>query len=327
METGVYRYSSVSACDGSNIALRYLANDADPPTSCDGFSGDVNEDCWQQLEAFWGAEKHRCQHESPAFESSTESQLESRDFLSEPPELLDEQPARKATKSSQASPASDFLYIVRGEDVNDVPTSYVVNGIKPHEFPVIGTYVDKRVVPGFRYVVRVNRTTRFLFGGRPLRLDSVGRGYGKRITFEAPPGGLNENDNFFYSDTIAQGYGFAPVAVQVGDRFRVEDSQGDVCGDLLLDELINEQTELSGGVTEDGAIVKEIAVDFYARFLCVNNKLLDRQLVWNRVRLSAVASLVKPRGAAEALLEKLRLQNCPLAGYELVPFSRKAAEE
>lgn len=93
METGVYRYSSsVSACDGPNIALRFLANDdADPATSCDGFTGDVN---WQQLEAFWGAEKHRCQHESPAFESSTESQLENRDFLSEPPKLLDEQPAR-----------------------------------------------------------------------------------------------------------------------------------------------------------------------------------------------------------------------------------------
>lgn len=324
METGAYRYSSsVSACDGPNIALRFLSNDAaDPPTGCsEGFADD---DCWQQLEAFWGAEKHRCTHESPAFESSTESQLESRDFLSEPPKLPDE---RKATKPSQASPASDFLYIVRGEDVSDVPTSYVVNGIKPHELPVIGTYVDKRVVPGFRYVVRVNRTTRFLFGGRPLRLDSVGRGYGKRITFEAPPGGLNENDNYFYSDTIAQGYGFAPIAVQVGDRFRVEDSQGEVCGDLLLDELVGEQTELSGGVAEDGALFKEIAVDFYASFLCVNNKLLDRQLVWNRVRLSGVASLVKPRKATEARLEKLRLQNCPLAGYELVPFSKKAAEE
>lgn len=84
METGVYRYSGVSACDGPNIALRFLGNDAaDPPISCD--ADDAHEDCWQQLEAFWGAEKHRCTHESPAFESSTESQLESRDFLSEPP--------------------------------------------------------------------------------------------------------------------------------------------------------------------------------------------------------------------------------------------------
>lgn len=93
METGVYRYSSVSACDGPNIALRFLGNDAaDPPISCD--ADDAHEDCWQQLEAFWGAEKHRCAHESPAFESSTESQLESRDFLSEPPKLPEEQPAR-----------------------------------------------------------------------------------------------------------------------------------------------------------------------------------------------------------------------------------------
>lgn len=331
METGVPLYTSVSACDGPNISLLVLSSDtaagAADPTGCD--SGDGHHDHrWQQLEAFWGAEKHRCQHEPPAFESSTESQLESRDFLSEPPQLLDQQQlARKALKPSQAAPASDFLYIVRGEDVNDVPTSYVVNGIKPHEFPVIGTYVDRRVVPGFRYVVRVNRTSRYLFGGRPLRLDSVGRGYGKRLTFEAPLGGLNDNENFFYSDTIAQGYGFAPVAVQVGDRFAVEDSKGDACGDLVLDELFGEQTELSSEVAEDGAIVKQVAVDFYARFLCVNNKLLDRQIVWNRVRLSAVASLVKPRRAREARLERLLLKNCSLAGYELVPFSRKVAEE
>ncbi|XP_075741385.1 uncharacterized protein LOC119180931 isoform X3 [Rhipicephalus microplus] len=231
---------------------------------------------------------------------------------------------KKATKGNQTAAASDFLYIVRGEDINDVPTSYVVNGIKPHEFPVIGTYVDKRVVPGFRYIVRVNRTSRFLFGGRPLHLESVGRGYGKRITFEAPPGGLNENDNFFYSDTIAQGYGFAPVAVQVGDRFRVQDSEGEECGDLVLDELLGEQTEVSCDVRkEDGAIVKDIVVEFHARFLCVNNRLLDRQLVWNKVQLNANARLVKARGATRARLENLLLRDCPLAGYELVPFSGK----
>lgn len=323
METGVSRYSSVPECDAPNISL--LSEEAD---RCDG-SGEVNDDCWQQLEAFWGAEKHRCcqQHEPAAFESSsTESQLENRDFLSEPPpqESFEEPLARKATKGNQTAAASDFLYIVRGEDINDVPTSYVVNGIKPHEFPVIGTYVDKRVVPGFRYIVRVNRTSRFLFGGRPLHLESVGRGYGKRITFEAPPGGLNDNDNFFYSDTIAQGYGFAPVAVQVGDRFRVQDSEGEECGDLVLDELLGEQTEVSCDVRkEDGAIVKDIVVEFHARFLCVNNRLLDRQLVWNKVQLSATARLVKARGATRARLENLLLRDCPLAGYELVPFSGK----
>ncbi|XP_037287972.2 uncharacterized protein LOC119180931 isoform X1 [Rhipicephalus microplus] len=323
METGVSRYSSVPECDAPNISL--LSEEAD---RCDG-SGEVNDDCWQQLEAFWGAEKHRCcqQHEPATFESnSTESQLENRDFLSEPPpqESFEEPLARKATKGNQTAAASDFLYIVRGEDINDVPTSYVVNGIKPHEFPVIGTYVDKRVVPGFRYIVRVNRTSRFLFGGRPLHLESVGRGYGKRITFEAPPGGLNENDNFFYSDTIAQGYGFAPVAVQVGDRFRVQDSEGEECGDLVLDELLGEQTEVSCDVRkEDGAIVKDIVVEFHARFLCVNNRLLDRQLVWNKVQLNANARLVKARGATRARLENLLLRDCPLAGYELVPFSGK----
>lgn len=108
METGVYRYSSVSACDGPNIALRFLGNDAaDPPISCD--ADDAHEDCWQQLEAFWGAEKHRCAHESPAFESSTESQLESRDFLSEPPKLPEEQPARPEMRLHTDQNAAEFM--------------------------------------------------------------------------------------------------------------------------------------------------------------------------------------------------------------------------
>lgn len=103
METGAYRYSSsVSACDGPNIALRFLSNDAaDPPTGCSECFAD--DDCWQQLEAFWGAEKHRCTHESPAFESSTESQLESRDFLSEPPKLPDERVGSTSQGSGRSS--------------------------------------------------------------------------------------------------------------------------------------------------------------------------------------------------------------------------------
>lgn len=232
-------------------------------------------------------------------------------------------------QNASKPPQSDFLYIVRGEDVNDVPTSYVVNGLRPHEFPVIGTYVDKRVVPGFRYRVRVNRTSRQLFDGRALTLESVGRGYGKRITFQAPVGGLNENDNYFYSDTIAQGYGFSPVAVEVGDRFRVRDSGNDEepCGDLVVGELLRDQSELGTEVLQDGTIEKRIRVSFYAKFLSVSNRLLDRQLTWNRVKVSAVALLAKSRRAHEARLERLVLEDCALAGYELVPFSRKVDTE
>lgn len=329
MESRLTAYkSSLSACEGPSLMpLSGFESEPEPEAlpQCE-CSADVQEDCWQQLEAFWGAEKHRCQHELPAYGSSTENQLQCRDYLSEPPRaaLLPQRLARNDSKP----PQSDFLYIVRGEDVNDVPTSYVVNGLRPHEFPVIGTYVDKRVVPGFRYRVRVNRTSRQLFEGRALTLESVGRGYGKRITFQAPPGGLNDNDNYFYSDTIAQGFGFSPVAVEVGDRFRIRDADSEEpCGDLAVAELLRDQSELATEVLEDGAIEKRIRVSFYARFLSVSNRLLDRQLAWNRVKVTAVAFLVKPRRAREAALERLVLEDCALAGYELVPFSRRSDTE
>ncbi|CAN7986296.1 unnamed protein product [Ixodes hexagonus] len=322
--------SSVSACEGPSL-VPFSGAESEPEPSggalphCERSAG-VQVDCWQQLEAFWGAEKHRCQHELPLYGSSTENQLQCRDYLSEPPRaaLSPQRLARNVSKP----PQSDFLYIVRGEDVNDVPTSYVVNGLRPHEFPVIGTYVDKRVVPGFRYRVRVNRTSRQLFDGRALTLESVGRGYGKRITFQAGPGGLNDNDNYFYSDTIAQGYGFSPVAVEVGDRFRIRDSDSEEpCGDLLVAELLRDQSEISTEVLQDGTIERQIKVSFYAKFQSVSNRLLDKQLPWNRVKVNAVAFLAKSRKARVASLERLVLEDCALAGYELVSFSRRIDTE
>lgn len=191
-----------------------------------------------------------------------------------------------------------------------------------------GTYVDKRVVPGFRYRVRVNRTTRQLFDGRALVLESVGRGYGKRITFEAATGELNENDNFFYSDTIGQGYGFSPVAVEQGDRFRIRDAASEEsCGDLVVTDLLRDQTEISTELQDNGSIEKRLRVHFYAKFQSVSNKLLDKQLVWNRVKISAVAILIKPRRASRAHLERLVLEDCALSGYELVPFKQQPVEE
>ena len=41
--------------------------------------------------------------------------------------------------------------------------------------------------------VRPLSTSKYLFGGRALKLLSVGQGYGKRITFQAEEGSKNEN--------------------------------------------------------------------------------------------------------------------------------------
>ncbi|XP_064461353.1 uncharacterized protein LOC135371214 [Ornithodoros turicata] len=284
-------------------------------------SFDAEEECWQELEAFWGAEKQRCQKELPIPSSSTEDQLERQDFLSEPPVAV-----RKST--TPVKNRKDSLYIVRGEDINDVPTSYVVSGLRPHEFPVIGTFVDPRIIPGFRYRVRVNSTQRVLFDGRALRLDSIGRGYGKRLTFEPTGSSLNENDNFFYSDTIAQGFGFSPIAIEVGEKFRVRHVKSEeYCGELVCSEIARPQEEISSTASDNRRVEKEIKVNFYAKFQSVSSRLLDRQLPWHKVRVSGVAVLVKEAKMPVAVLDRIVVEESALTGYELVPSSRGDCEE
>lgn len=53
---------------------------------------------------------------------------------------------------------------------------------------------------------------------------SIGRGYSRRLTFEASAGSLNENDNYFWSDSMPSGYAFQVHVVSVGDIFTVYDA-------------------------------------------------------------------------------------------------------
>lgn len=39
--------------------------------------------------------------------------------------------------------------------LGDIPARYVIPSLPNYEFPVVGIYVDPRVVPGFMYKVRV----------------------------------------------------------------------------------------------------------------------------------------------------------------------------
>lgn len=90
---------------------------------------------------------------------------------------------------------------------------------------ITGTYIDPYIVPGFEYRVRLainpgqDNSSQYLFGGKTLRLASIGAGYGKRITFEPDQGTLNDPKNFFWSDTHPDGAGFEPRAVHVGQQF------------------------------------------------------------------------------------------------------------
>jgi len=109
---------------------------------------------------------------------------------------------------------------VKGQDINDVPTKYTMTGLESYEIPVVGTYVDPRVIPGFHYKVRPNNRKNHLFGGRALRLLSIGMGYAKRLTFE--PDSLINPDNYLWSDNHPDGLGLEPRAVHKGMKFIVQ---------------------------------------------------------------------------------------------------------
>lgn len=84
----------------------------------------------------------------------------------------------------------------------------------------LGTYVDPRIIPGFHYKVRPNDRKDPLFGGRALKLCSIGMGYAKRLTFE--PDSLIEPNNYLWSDNHPDGLGLEPRAVHTGMRFSIK---------------------------------------------------------------------------------------------------------
>lgn len=128
---------------------------------------------------------------------------------------------------------------VRGEDIGDFPTEYTISAPRPYEIPVVGTYIDKKIVPGFAYRVRRNGTSDFLFNGEALVLKSIGRGYGKRLTFHSD---AVENDNFFWSDSNPdEGFAFSIQVIYEGNEFDVLDRHGRKVAETRLITVSDEQ--------------------------------------------------------------------------------------
>lgn len=157
----------------------------------------------------------------------------------------------------EATPEGRTLRVC-GTEIGDFPTVYSIPALKPHEFPVVGTFVDKHIIPGFAYRVRRNGTDEYLFDGVALLLKSIGRGYGKRLTFESED---VENDNFFWSDSNPEeGFVFSIQVVFVGDRFNVVDRKGRVVGETQVTSVGLEQ-EIKNVSTHKSVINVEVFVE------------------------------------------------------------------
>lgn len=79
---------------------------------------------------------------------------------------------------------------------------------------------------------------RYLFGGKALTLQSIGRGFARRLTFEPVDSTLNDNDNYFWTDSRPEGFVFEIEAVSIGDKFTIYDANHEPQGIL---EVVQQQ--------------------------------------------------------------------------------------
>lgn len=122
----------------------------------------------------------------------------------------------------------------------------------------IGTYVDQSVIPGFHYIVRPTLSKTPLFGGKPKKLLSIGRGYGKRFTFDSSD--KNENNNYFWSDSYPDGFGFAPHEVFPGHSFRILAGEQEM-GIAIVKKANKPQREIEMSLLPGGGVLKRFRVE------------------------------------------------------------------
>jgi len=186
-------------------------------------------------------------------------------------------PGIKATRSAT----------VDGKEIGDIPAVYTINGLLPYEQPVVGTYVDPRITSGFHYRVRPVHTTKCLFEGKALLLEAIGRGYGKRLSFQGDT--AMENDNYFWSDSQPDGFAFCIQSIFPEMYFRIENDEDKVVGNATVFRTDIPEVEESSTVLPDGSIQKIIIVDFTTHMNLVN--CTDEKMV----RVSGKSTVLKPK--------------------------------
>ncbi|CAG5046013.1 unnamed protein product [Parnassius apollo] len=196
---------------------------------------------------------------------------------------------------------------VNGSDINDIPCQYSVVGLERYELPVIGTYVDPRIIPGFSYRVRPANSRRHLFEGRALMLQSIGMGYGKRITFK--PDTLNAPENYFWSDSHPEGFGMEPRAVHPGMKFFIT-GNGGLLGEASVFRAdlpqIEEKTEYVDVPGQRGkAVEKYIQVDVtcHVKLATTGGGSVDFEV--HLMKVSGTALVRKEPGQSAAKLIKV----------------------
>ncbi|GFR84282.1 glutamate synthase [NADH], amyloplastic [Elysia marginata] len=221
-----------------------------------------------------------------------------------------------------ACPEEVSEVVLNAADQGHVPAQYTVKGLRRHEMPVIGVYVDTRVCSGFRYRVRragatnTKGNTDYFWGGKARPLLSIGMGYGRRLTFQDDQ--HNNNECYFWSDSEPAGYAFNIHAVDIGQKFLIQGEDDAVLGEGCV-EAIHEPQEETSMTAVEGHVTKHVAVALTCRityYLKHHYGLMELMAHEDQETITGDAVLVRPRPSAKATLEAIegvflpRLGNC-----------------
>ncbi|CAG9561866.1 unnamed protein product [Danaus chrysippus] len=216
-------------------------------------------------------------------------------------EVIVEQP-ELPTKPYWSESAYEKEVLLDASTLGDVPAVYRVPAPAPHQMPVIGVYIDPRVRTGFRYKIRpmqaldappLSVKPRYLFGEKALTLQSIGRGFARRLTFEPVDSTLNENNNYFWTDSNPDGFVFEIEAVSVGEKFTIYDANHEPQGILEIVQQQKNQIELEQKISEDGTIEKKVKINTLCKVEWYENDGITKL-----VPVTGVAILVKGKGNA-----------------------------
>ncbi|XP_032517001.2 uncharacterized protein LOC116769910 isoform X2 [Danaus plexippus] len=206
------------------------------------------------------------------------------------------------TKPYWSQSAYEKEVLLDASTLGDVPAVYRVPAPAPHQMPVIGVYIDPRVRTGFRYKIRpmqaldappLSVKPRYLFGEKALTLQSIGRGFARRLTFEPVDSTLNENNNYFWTDSNPDGFVFEIEAVSVGEKFTIYDANHEPQGILEIVQQQKNQIELEQKISEDGTIEKKVKINTLCKVEWYENDGITKL-----VPMTGIAILVKGKGNA-----------------------------
>ncbi|CAL1531423.1 unnamed protein product [Lymnaea stagnalis] len=207
-----------------------------------------------------------------------------------------------STGDSDEEQSEELEVVCHGADQGHIPAEYLVKGIKRHELPVIGVFVHKKICPGFRYKVRRANSKDFFWQGKARTLESIGTGYGCRLTFTGDK--LNYNENYFWSDSDPNGFAFSIQAVDVGQKFLIQDTYDKVIGEGVIERIHGAQEVKSvsadrKGVTQHVNVSITCCITYYKRH---HHGLKELMVHENQETVSGEAVLFKARSSRQGAL-------------------------